>query len=227
MFHCSSFGQVKKVVMLFILLMFSTLSQAESSDNAASHDSATKSEAGLKSVADDQQRDFKFPDWPERQQSNRQMIPPPPPGPYMSSALSDFSVRGTSFGRNSDRHEWDKPVFKLDPSNIPMDTFSPDRPWPESGHKKHMHNRDCAPGCSPSRWLPENGYQYVKPEVKNKPYPAVQDRLPARIPGRMPGRINAAPDMNWPGSRLPPSRLPPVGSAANRAYPQTQNYAPR
>ncbi|NOQ89031.1 MAG: hypothetical protein GQ550_08920, partial [Gammaproteobacteria bacterium] len=123
MFYCASIKQVKKAVMLFSLLMFSTLLQAESPDNVDSSDSAATAEAGLKSAAGDQPRDYIFPDWPERKQAHRQVVPPPPPGPYMSSALSDFSVRGPSFGNNPDRSESNKAASSSDPSDVPMATF--------------------------------------------------------------------------------------------------------
>ena len=211
MFYCASIKQVKKALMLFSLLMFSTLLQAESPDNVDSSDSAVAAEAGLKSAAD-QPRDYIFPDWPERKQAHRQEVPPPPPGPYMSSALSDFSVRGPSFGNNPAPSESNNAASKSDSSNIPMATFSPDRPWIDHAYKKHKYNSDCPPACSPVRWMPENGYQYA-PLVQKKLYPAV--------PNRMPGQLNM-PDMNWSGSRLPS-----MGSAPNGPYPYPPNYAPR
>ena len=217
MFYCASIEQVKKAVLLFTLLMFSTLSRAELPDNVDASNAAAKAETGLESAADDQARDYKFPDWPERKQPNRQMVPPPPPGPYMSSALSDFSVRGPSFGSNPDMSESNKPVSKVDPSNVPMETFSPDRPWLDDAYKKHKYNPDCPPACSPQRWMPENGYQYA-PLVEKRSYPAV--------PNRMPGQQNM-PDMNRSGSQSPMnwpySRLPSMGGAPNGPYP----YAPR
>lgn len=218
MFYCASIKQVAKAVMFFALLMFSAHLQAESSDYADTSDSAKAVEAGPGSAVDDRQPVFRFPDWPERPQLNRRVVlpPPPPPGPYMSSALSDFSVKGLSFRRNSDSDLADNPATESDPSNIPMETFSPDRPWPEHAYKKHKH--DCAPNCpvngSPTRWMPENGYQYVQPRVKQELYPVMQNRVPAQI--NRPGMNN------WPGSRLPAMGGAPVGQ-----YPYAPNYAPR
>ena len=217
MFYSVSINRVEKAVMLFSLLMFSTLLQAELPANVDGSDAATKADAGLKSAVDAQPQDYKFPDWPERKQSNRQMVPPPPPGPYMSSALSDYSVRGPSFGSNPVSSESNKPVSASDPSNVPISTFSPDRPWIDHAYKKHKYNADCPPACSPQRWMPENGYQYA-PLVKKQSYPA----LPNRMPGRMPGQLNM-PEMNWPSTQLPS-----MGSAPNNgAYPYAPNYAPR
>jgi len=199
-----------KAVMLLTLLMFSPFLKAESSDNADASGSAAKAETGLKSTAD-QTRDFKFPAWPKRKQSNRDLVPPPPPGPYMSSALSDFSVKGPSFGLNPEKQELNQPVPRVDPSNVPMETFSPDRPWIDHAYRKHMHSSNCPPTCAPGRWMPENGYQYA-PLVKKKLYPAQQNRMPGSM---------RAPDMNWSGSRLPPKGKAPYGP-----YPHAPNYAP-
>ena len=210
MFCCTNIKRVKKAVMLLTLFMFSPFLQAESSDNADDSDSAAKAETELKSTAD-QRRDFKFPAWPERQQLNRQTVPPPPPGPYMSSALSDFSVKGPSFAINTDRDELNQPVSRVDPSNVPMETFSPDRPWPEQ-HADKKHKRDCPPACSPGRWMPENGYQYVQPHVTNKLYPVEKNRMPGSM---------KMPDMNWSGSRLPS-----MGNAPYGPYPHAPTYAP-
>ena len=188
--------------------MFSTFLQAESFDNADVSDSAANAETGLKSIAD-QQQDFKFPNWPERPQSNRQLVPPPPPGPYMSSALSDFSVKGPSFGVNSEELELNQPVPGADLSNVPMETFNPDRPWPEQRRYK-KRKQGCPPACSPGRWMPENGYQYVTPHV-NKAYPVEQNHMPGSM---------KAPDMNWSGSRLPAKDKVPDG----RPYPYAPHY---
>jgi hypothetical protein len=212
MFYCAGIKQDAKAVIFFTLLMFAGLLQAESSDFAATTDSAKKVDAG--SAMGDQQQVFRFPDWPERPQSNRQVLPPPPPppGPYMSSALSDFSVKGPSFGSDSDKFQANKPAAESDPSSIPMETFSPDRPWIDYSHRKHVHNPNCPPACPPQRWMPENGYQYA-PLVKKKLYPVV--------PNRMPGQLKT-PDMNWPASRLPSMGGAPVGQ-----YPYAPNYGSR
>ena len=212
MFHCASIEQVAKIAMVFALLMFSALSQAESSDSAGVSGSAEKTESGLKVAADDQPRDFKFPAWPERQQSNRSVIPPPPPGPYMSSALSDFSVSAPAFGGNHDSYEMNKPVFQSNPSDIPMQTFSPDRPWMDHAYRKHKYNVECPPACSPQRWMPENGYQYA-PLVKKRSYPVMQNRMPVQP---------NMPDMNRSGSRLPSMGSAPIGQ-----YRYAPNHAPR
>ncbi|HEB82533.1 MAG TPA: hypothetical protein ENJ11_06695 [Gammaproteobacteria bacterium] len=90
-----------------------------------------------------------FPQWPGREQFRREIVPPPPPGPYMSSALSDVSVKGPAFSANR------KPPVQTQasaPAAGGMQKFSPDRPWPD----------DLRPT---QRWKPENGYHYVAPPV--------------------------------------------------------------
>ena len=192
MFFNSGFDNVKKAGLLFFLLTQSMVVQAQASDapEAAAESAVASGSSG------EQQRKFSFPRWPERPQVNRERIPPAPPGPYMSSALSDFSVEGSAFVRATS-----KPAIKTDSFDMPpMEAFSPDIPWPGNIE-------------SPQRWEPENGYQYVKPRVKNKSYPVVQNRMPGRM---------RVPDMNWPSSRLPS-----MGNTPNGAYPHAPNYAPR
>ena len=216
MFYCASIKQVAIAVMIITLLMFSALLQADSLENADASDSVKAVDAGPGAAVDDRQPVFRFPNWPERPQLNRRVVPPPPPGPYMSSALSDLSVKGLAFGRNSDSDLENNPATESDPSNIPMETFSPDRPWPEHAYKKHKH--DCAPDCpvngSPTRWMPESGYQYVQPRVQKESDPVMQNRVPAPI--NRPGMNN------WPGSRLPS-----MGGAPVVQYPYAPNYGPR
>ena len=60
------------------------------------------------------------------QAETKEIVPPPPPGPYRSTALSGFSVEKQSFA-----HHLNKPAARSDSVNVPMDTFSPDRAWPE------------------------------------------------------------------------------------------------
>ncbi|MCK4833217.1 MAG: hypothetical protein KAT12_00530, partial [Gammaproteobacteria bacterium] len=83
---------------------------------------------------------FNFPRWPQRQKAVREIIPPPPPGPYMSSALSDYSVRAPSFGRDMNKDVKPNPARMRDSAPVSMDDFSPDIPWPKNlrqGHENH------------------------------------------------------------------------------------------
>lgn len=206
MFLNSGFDIVKKAGLLVFLLMPSMIVQAQvsdaavttasdtaASDTAANTDTsdaavttveAQAAEAAETSVSEDQpsedqQHRFSFPRWPESRQINRERVPLAPPGPYMSSALSDYSFKEPSFDRAFDRLR-SRRASMMDPPDMSMEQFSPDIPWPS--HAK-----------SPDRWQPENGYRYVEPRVNNKPYQV--------MPYNTPSNYNygyRTPDMNWP-----------------------------
>ena len=212
MYFCGVSTDLKKLGLSVALLLPSMLLQAESSEDVSAGEEIDKTavnqwQSGNHRI--EQQAGSGLSRVP--QQLKRNIIPPPPPGPYMSSALSDFSVKGPSFGNKSDSYESNKAASGLESSNTPMETFSPDRPWIDHAYRKHMHGSDCPPACTPGRWMPENGYQYA-PLVKKKLYPAQQSRMPGSM---------RAPDMNWSGSRLPPKGKAPYGP-----YPHAPNYAP-
>jgi hypothetical protein len=136
----------------------------------------SKFEAGeLEASATNQQQNYKYPRWPERRMVNREMVPPPPPGPYMSSALSDFTVKGLSFARDSsfdrdaDSDELNDAKYMFESSNTTMNRFSPDRPWPKNLQSKNTR--------LPSRWMPDSGYRYVNPRQEHNTA-TVLKRLP-------------------------------------------------
>ena len=79
MFFNSGFNNVKRAGLFFFLLIQSMLVQAQASD-----DPEAAADTTAASGSEEQQRRFSFPRWPERQQINREVIPPAPPGPYMS-----------------------------------------------------------------------------------------------------------------------------------------------
>jgi hypothetical protein len=144
-----------------------------------------------------------FPRWPERAQAHKELIPPPPPGPYMSTALNDHSVQGRSFGAGLNK----PPVHHFDPSAVPMDMYSPDRPWPDN--------------LRPSNhWMPDKGYHFASPSVHKKPYPATAPNMPVHSNyGYRPGpAIN--PPGNWPTMNTSGSRwMPSMGSGYRNPYP--------
>lgn len=190
MFFNSGFDKVKKAGLLFFLLTQAMVVPVQASD-------APEAAAGstVASGSEEQQREFSFPRWPERQQVNREVIPPAPPGPYMSSALSGSSINGASFAADN------KPAIKPESSSLPMEAFGPDIPWPSKSK-------------TPDRWEPENGYNYVKPAVNTQPYTA--------MPYNMPPNYNygyRAPVMNWPGpsSQAMPFRQPSAGTNPGRS----------
>lgn len=145
MFIYNSSGGVKKTVLLLCLWTFSSIIQAESAVNVDKQE-----------VADDvQHRVYDFPKWPDKGPIRRERVPPPPPGPYMSSALSNYSFEGPSFASKlSDSEEPDVP---FDKSDMTLQAFSQDVPWPSNV-------------SAPNRWEPQNGYQYVEPGVVNRHY---------------------------------------------------------
>ncbi len=181
-----------------VLLLLPALLQAESvkatDANTANTGQQPGSEAGRS-----------YPQRTQRHQVKKEIIPPPPPGPYMSSALSDYSVKGPSFG-----HNFNKPVYRHDPSFVPMDMFSPDIPWPNNLR-----------GNNTNRWMPESGYRYApsQPMTHMAPPRAKRQQAPANAGqrqvmgnytgrqhpgGYMPNAYNA-PAMNMNGSRWTPS----------------------
>ena len=213
------------ILLLPCLLLQPLLLQAESSTDVKSEESTDKAVASHQAAEGSRaavQRpvtgagnnaSFGFPKWPQRQQAGREMIPPPPPGPYMSSALSDYSVKAPSFGRSIN-----KPVHRYDPSIVPMDMFSPDIPWPDNLRQaKHKHKHQ-----SPNRWMPENGYHYVSTQKMaprpNNQQPPVQVRQQNQK--RQYRGANNLPNMNMDGSRWMPS----MGFAPNGPYSNAPVY---
>lgn len=149
MFLNSGLNIVKKAGLLLFLLMQPMLVQAQEV-SAASVTTAEVEEAAVTSASEDRAaRTFSFPQWPERKQIIRERVPLAPPGPYMSTALSDFSFKTPSFDRDINR----RPV-KTDSSDFSMGKFSPDVPWPSQAK-------------SPTRWRPDNGYRYVPSRARN------------------------------------------------------------
>ena len=177
MLFCLGGDKVKKSSLLIALLMQPMLSQAEPVNIAStSLDDST----GLEHKK--QQRFSHYPHWPASRQINTVMVPPPPPGPYTSLALDDFSVNKTSFADDSMRS-----VSKLDSTEVPMEVFSPDVPWPENLRPvKH--------------WVPENDYRYAPPPVINQSYPGTQN-----YPSNYRQVYGRSTNMNWPDPRWKPS----------------------
>lgn len=195
MFFNSGFDDVKKAGLLFFLLTPFMVVQVQASDAPEAAD-----EPAVDSGSEEQQRKFSFPRWPERQQVNREVIPPAPPGPYMSSALSNFSVEGPAFARDIN-----KPAIKMSSSDVPMEAFSPDTPWPSNIE-------------SPQQWKPENGYRFVEPVVRKKSYPVMlYDR-----PSKYNNGYNRRPVMSGRGLHASPymrsSAEPSTGVNQARSY---------
>lgn len=183
------FDSIKNTGLLFFLLTQALVVQAESIDAAAANSEVTDG-----SVNQEKRTEFNFPKWPARQQVTKELTPPPPPGPYMSLGLNDFPVSESPFDS-----KLNKPQVELDSSADPLQAFNPDLPWPKNIRPT-------------KRWMPENGYQYVDPQVAKRPYPAAQN-YPAYNYG-YPGY----PNPGWSGSNSVPSM-------ADRPYPYPHEYA--
>lgn len=212
----------RQLHLFFVLMLSSMVLQAESSANAVVNNTAAAGEADASAVTkaqqpEAQQQGYKFPRWPQRQQQIRQRIPPPPPGPYMSTALSDHSIGGLTFGRDTNKAETNRPVDRnrFGPSNMSMDMFSPDRPWPD-----HLRSNTTN---SPNRWLPETGYHYVKPPVKKRQRSSIHSNYRDNNPVAMPNR-RFDPDMSWPGSRWTPAMG--MSRPSGPTYSRPNSYAP-
>lgn len=198
-----------------VLMICSMVLQAASPENAVANEGIAEGNADASSGTQAQQQVYKFPRWPQRQQKTRQRIPPPPPGPYMSTALSDHSVTGPSFGRDVNRSEANNPAFNFDPSGMPMSAFSPDRPWPDN-----LRSNETS---SPNRWMPEKGYQYVKPAVKQRHRAAKNAYYRRYHPGSMPGR-SSGPNMSGSDPRWAPAMG--MSRPSGPAYRRPEFYAP-
>ena len=217
----SAISKANKAVLFLFLLMQTVAVQAlEPTETAAGSDTEPATEA-VATADGERQRKFDFPRWPEHKRLDRgvprEVIPPAPPGPYMSSALSKFSVAGPAFARNAN-----KPAIRMKPSEMPMEAFSPDIPWPG--------NHDA-----PQRWVPESGYNFFEPVVNERNYPVMTFRGPQPGPqtgmqfapqrvvqqrSQQPSNYSAAygrrPNMNRPAPGMssrsaPPAMRPPSG----------------
>jgi len=96
-----------------------------------------------------------FPRWPQRQQENRKIIPPPPPGPYSSSALSDHSVPVPPSVYHAARSGSHRSTNNAAATPVPMETFSPDIPWPTNlrPERRQLNHRGSEQGLHPVKPL--------------------------------------------------------------------------
>ncbi len=207
MFCYVNIEQYKKQICLFVLLAFSTLVHAEPVDVMDSAGNEAKTDSEFESNPANVRLNYKYPRWPTRMMAKRDRIPPPPPGPYMSSALSGFTVEGLSFGGESDfgndfnsdfnsiAGETNDTKSMFDSSSAAIDQFSPDKPWPKDLQSKNPR--------LPNRWMPDSGYRYVNPGEKQKTTTELHNRIPFMGDDgyKMPGAV-------FPKNRLPESRFP-------------------
>lgn len=141
----SEFNIFIKTILTVFLMMPSMSVQAQNSIAGAE---TTNKEPS--SATDNQQHAFNFPRWPDSRPVYRQRIPLAPPGPYMSSALSEFSFDRSSYGRDRGRSG-----IRNESSEMQMQPFNPNMAWPN-------HARRHNPGYSRAPVdLPESGLENV------------------------------------------------------------------
>ena len=214
----------KKAGIPLLLLVSTATMQATAADEAGS--AVTTGGDNVPEVAGAFTPAQPFPQWPQQETFKREIIPPPPPGPYMSSALSDYSVKGPAFARDNSRS--DKQVL---PPGRDIRKFSPDRPWPD----------DLRPT---QRWMPENGYHFIPPMIKQAApgygYPPQQYRSRVYAPSdyrrgyqyrQYRGQGSSAPNgspgyrSGRSGAKQPGPQWMPPSSQPHRGYDR-QSYMP-
>lgn len=200
-------SKVKQAALLFGMLLQTVTVQTLAGQAAETAEASAESMAVAS--GEEPQRRYSFPQWPERKQVTREVIPPAPPGPYMSSALSHFSTAGTTFSRRAD-----KPVARMRSPEMPMQAFSPDLAWPSQL-------------ASPQRWIPENGYQFVDPAVNNHSNPVFPFRGSLNYYGNPYGR-ETGPVVPQVAPSVRPARRPATaGMPPRRPVYNMQNRGSR
>ena len=173
----------KTVLFSFLLIFLSSQSTflraqvAESSPLKSEAVTGVKSETGQTENISPSDKQY----WSQRSQQREQkvIVPPPPPGPYMSSALSEPSARRFSFNRvykqppatmplnpammPLNKGQLNHPAHQNVPKNAPMQTFSPDRPWPENLRPDGLKSADNR--------MSRKAYHFAQPTARQKPYP--------------------------------------------------------
>ncbi len=179
------------------------------------------------------------------------MVPPAPPGPYVSTGLRDISSKASPVVSspsvdNVATRPAVKPEVRVDSTDVPMEAYSPDRPWP-----KNLRPRSSQPsaGWAPDHGMPAYGNRQTNPAASQKTHRAPSYNAPAtggymRNPGlpymnnqrmqRMPsmgvgsqGANAYMPNFGSPGYQMPnrfaPQNNYPSGYPMNRA-PYPSNY---
>ena len=167
------------------------------------------------------------PRWPQHQQGNKVIIPPPPPGPYNSTALSDYSVAAPAnrVRRPAPRRSSNYNASAKAPAAVPMATFSPDRPWPKNLRPVPRQPEQRVPGQGSHPAKPPSASFYAPKGNRNygrsqKAYQRPYMNAPGmNAPGMNTPRIN---NMGLNSSRwMPNMTMTPPGPYNNRL-----NYAP-
>jgi len=123
---------LSKTALTVAVLMLSLAARAGSSGAVEKAVEEVPSDAQLSQerMSSAREQGSAFPHWPQRQQESKEIIPPPPPGPYSSSALSDYSVPAPPSAYHAARPGSHRSTNNAAATPVPMETFSPDIPWP-------------------------------------------------------------------------------------------------
>ena len=123
-----------------------------------------------------------FPQWPERAQEDRNIIPPPPPGPYTSSALNDYAVQRPAFKNRS--NPTSRSGIGYSGPNVPIETFSPDIPWPDEVQPPRGGAQQSINNARPPVMGNFNQAKpYVMPPAQNKGFqPNINNVAPRQMP---------------------------------------------
>ncbi len=222
-------GFKKTTLSTAMLMLLSLTAHAESASDAtglavndAQPDAAESVQPQQDRMPDGRAKNHRFSHWPHHTQANKTLIPPPPPGPYKSSALSDYSVQAPV--RRSAKQPPRRPPARNDSAAMPMDMFSPDIPWPTNLRPERQ---------MPKRQPSANGQHYVNERgVPNAPYaPAAGKRYGAyNNYGRQQRAYPSAPyrnDMGMRNSRwVPNMSMAPPGPYNSRWNSNRWNYSP-
>jgi len=195
---------------------------AEQAVNDAQPDAVESVQPQQNRLPDGRAKNHRFPHWPHHMQANKTLIPPPPPGPYKSSALSDYSVQAPV--RRSVKQPPRRPPMRNNSAAAPMEMFSPDIPWPTNLRPERK---------MPERQLSGSGQHYAGERgAPNMPYgPAAAQRYGAyNNYGRQPQANLSTPyrnDMGMGNSRwMPNMSMAPPGPYNSRWNSNRWNYSP-
>jgi hypothetical protein len=212
------FRVVEKKALVIALILMSMIFQANATD---ADDELASAESDASGMDNNSQGAYAFPRWPERDSAEiRDIVPMAPPGPYMSSALSDFS-----FDDIPSDNDWDKDIERRRSERDRMreerdrEWEERDRMWEERDRQRDemwgSDNRSSDMSIerfnpdtpwpsnntdAPSRWMPEDGYRFVDndAQVEEMRQEAGQRNYPPGYYG-----YQRPPMMNWPAPPAP------------------------
>lgn len=223
MFEHVGLIRARNVTLSFVLLTYATVSSAEA-DVIQGGVETSEAPATTEAVTPHRDAGYVFPRWPESTAPKRERVPSPPPGPYMSTALTGFSIDGPSFRAADDSRSHRRSMPGAEEAAADIQSFSSDTPWPDSPASNN--------NTPVKRWMPEKGYQYVdQSEHSGSAYYVPPHYMYGyQRPGRsfsgpsIPGSNMNTPSMNWSGNRWVPSMNSgrsynaPYGMAPGRYY---------